>query len=548
MIRGLTLFILFFIVAGTVIYFTLPEDRPLLPRDQKLFFARSEKEKILIPPYYALRQDPQRRIARYLDRIKWGTNSMVRRTIDQLVADEDREFIGDLIQRIHFLRTKEPARAKRYIDLLAELEEPQTLSELITLCDDPSQMVRHAALRGVSRFESLDATECLLQHATGTIPETRRLALNLLSNRLDELTQSFFENVLANRESEAIPYALHAISKSKQASMISRIRPLLDDEDFGLRSSAMQVLLGLEDDEAFNRLLEKFDHPGPVVRKLAVDSLYFAGKLPDSVLLNRVARDEDGEVRIHLAAVLDKLSDTMSAEDVSKAREILDFMSRDPRAEIRLKAIEGLYRLGETDRIAPYMGRLRTATGGELREAVAITAHTLKIEEASPILAKRFSEDEELGLNDRMVLIEGMAELKSAEALPLLFRAIRGEWGGAIEEEGLFPLDLRTALIVHNLKGDVIGAWKKALEEDDSDRMAYLFINGASYLEDAGAVEPLLAIAADPDRPRRLREEALKAFAFLDEGHIGKRLLIYSETETDPDLSRLASHLFWGFY
>jgi len=82
MIRGLVVIIILISVVGLIIYFTLPGGNSYELTPESRFFSRSSK--IISPPEYASSIDPERKITRFLDRLKWGTNQSVNWTIEAL--------------------------------------------------------------------------------------------------------------------------------------------------------------------------------------------------------------------------------------------------------------------------------------------------------------------------------------------------------------------------------------------------------------------------------------------------------------------------------
>ncbi|MHC4943360.1 MAG: HEAT repeat domain-containing protein, partial [Planctomycetota bacterium] len=504
---------------------------------------------LISPPDFALKQGLDRRITRWLDRLQWGTSASKNWSIECLKRETDRSFVPEVIRRINRLKSFAHTKAKLYVDLLAELGDPAGLPVLIECTDDANVMVRHAALKGVSRFEGDEALACLMKHTDSFHEGTRRLCLDLLQVRDEEKVLAFFQEALASGDEEVLSYAMKALALTEKTQYAADIRPYLDHEDFMLRTTATQALLRLKDAAALERLSQDLLYKGPVIKKAAINNLFYAKALPPLEVLEKLARDDDVEVRAHFVAVVVSLLENFKGEARQPLQEILDLMSEDPRPEIRSKAVEGLYRTGRADVALPFLRRLQSDYGSALQEAVLFTTESLTLtREAAPLLIERFRNDPDLTPVDRLTLLNGLSQLGSPDGLDLYFEVILGGWEARTLVIAPFSLDGHAAFKVHDLGGDVLDRWLAALEQDDSDHMLYLFINSARNLEDGRAADKLLEVASQEGRPLWLRTEAIVSCSFLNDIGIGPRLLEFANIERNPSLAAKAHKVFWNFF
>ena len=537
-------------ITGLVLYFTLPgsSDVAKKGKGKEEYFCRTVK--LVSPPYYTVRKGTSGRISRLLDRIKWAPPRSYRRTVDLLMSDPDRLFLDEVIHRINLSRSSEQqVIAKKYIDLLAELNEPDALPVLIECSKDSSSMVHNAALKSLSRYEGQDVIDCLIEHASSTDPSVRTIALRQLSSRCDPKVTRYFEAALENEDMAAVPFAMSNLEEHTGDEFIPLIRKFLVNGKFQTRTLALNIMLKAGDESALKMLNAQLKHPGAVIRKSAVQSISYTGRLPDREALASVARDQDGQIRAMLSAVLASVADRHDGEQQAVVREILGILSEDVNPEIRLKANEGLYRSGMTSIAGRYIARLNTAYGGELREAITFLTVSIRKKDIGNLLINRFRDDNELLPEDRLAILMGLSAIACSDAAELFFEVIKGEWDSRETKINPFTLDRHAAFQVHNLgESKVMILWIEALESCGSYDMAYLFINGARNLEDERAADKLFELASDQERPEWLREEALLCFPWLKNIEIGDRLLEYAGQEINPGLSKLAVKIYWNYF
>jgi HEAT repeat protein len=480
--------------------------------------------------------------------VEWGTNESVNWTIECLVEEKDRWFLDEVIQRINTHRTSSQEKAKKYIDLLAELDEPAGLPVLIACSEDPSERIRHAALRGVSRYDDEKATDCLLRLATYPSVNTRRQALELLTARQDSRVFRFFQEILQQSRLEAVPYAINALKESGDERFAPYIKPYLEQTDFYVKTNALRALLRLKDPVALMELEESLQHAGTIIRENAVRSLYFTDHLPPLEILKKVALDPEDKIRTLFVTYLADYTQRFEGDDLLRIQELLEIMKEDIRGEIRLKACEGLYLSGKEEVAAPFIKKITKAYGGELQETVYFLTKSIKAIKTGPLLVERFRNDDVLTAKDRMTLLDGLASLEYADAAGLFFEVIQGGWNSKKEELTPLPLDRFAAFQVHHLGGDIILHWLAALKKDDSDDMVYLFLNGARNLGDVRAADQLIKVSLDETRPLWLRKEAILSFAFLKDLELGDDLLLLAVKVKNQDLARCATKVYWNFY
>jgi hypothetical protein len=233
---------------------------------------------------------------------------------------------------------------------------------------------------------------------------------------------------------------------------------------------------------------------------------------------------------------------------LQRARTTLHLLLDDPRPDIRLKVLEGLFKAGDESVALPFLQKIPRAKGAELAEAVEIVSRLIRHPRAADLLVERFENDGGLSGNERLSILSGLAELEAPEAVDIYFRVIDGEWNSRSIEIGEFTLDRHAAFKVHALGEGVFEKWLEFLEDDDGNEEAYLFVNGTRNLGDPRAAGLLLDLAGDARRPRWIREEAVKSFALLEDITLGSRLLEFREKCPDRDLADLAYTIFWNYF
>jgi len=424
---------------------------------------------------------------------------------------------------------------------------PDQYPLFIELTSDPSQMIRRAALNGLIQYKNEQTLDCLLHHANSSDVDMKQRSLTILAKRSGKKVAVFFTDVIANDDRDQLSYAIRFFGAQGQAKDADLIWRYIEDEDYNLRSITLQSLLQLKDPRAIEKLDEKLLSDNQVVRNQAVSSILHSRVLPPSHILADLS-DDNEVIQNTLVYILQKVQNSVGEKGREDIRKIFGILKNNMRPEIRLKAIQGLYELGDKQIITPYMKRLRVAYGGELREAIKYVASELKIADAGPIMFDRFKSDKDLDSSDRLVLLEGLKDINYKEALGVCFDVIKGEYNSRSSFKPPLTFDLRVTFMVHNFGDEVISHWMDALKVDQSNRMIYLFINGARLLESPGATDQLLSIADDEKRPLWIREAAIMSFPFLRAPGVGKKLVAYSQREINPKLSDMAIKIFWCYF
>lgn len=537
------------LVLSFVIFYFLPDKRGgSQDSNPARFFSRSAK--LVDPPDYAVRNGRDFRVTRWLDRIMWGTSASINGAIERLALEaSDPGLCAEVVRRVQNLRSSSQTKAKLYLDLLSEMNDPAALPTLIECTADSSSMIRVAALKGVARFDTDEAIDCLLEHAFDIAGEPNPASLDLLTSKKHPKVWAFFEKALHEGIPGVVHFALRSPSLLEQPSAREILQSYLQHEDFEVRSVALQALLTVDDPLAFEQLQRELADPRPVIKRTAISMINSVLRLPDAGLLEDIAKNPDPEVRLQLARELVALTARFDKEALKPVRLALVKLVDDSRPEVRLEALEGLYKIGREEIATPFLRRLETAYGGELGEAVSfITELDAMRDTIIDMSLRRLKEDDALQGPDRFALLSGLAEIEATEAIPFFFELIRGKRDARRIKADPFTLDVHAALKVHNLSVDILPQWLDAFAQDPSDTMAYLFLIGIRNLENPDAAEPLLNLARDKARPGWIRREAILSFAFLKSDVAGEKLLAYSDAEVDPELSNLATKLFWNFF
>ncbi|MBU0753911.1 MAG: hypothetical protein KJ645_02145 [Planctomycetes bacterium] len=535
------------LLMAIILYFTIPGKKPDTKNDGEDFFCRSVR--LVSPPEGTIRKGDAFKIQRWLDRIQWGTSASVTWTIECLKNEKSRDFLQDVYRRIDELKIISPTKSKLYIDLLSELGDPQTLPRMITYTEDGRELIRHSALKGLGHFPEQAATDCLLKHAESTLESTRLLCLDLLKDRHSPEVMRFFKEKLIGGEKNIIPFAMLNLAALDGKSSASLIRPFLQQDDPILSGYALKALLKLGDPLGLEQLSKDLSHEVPMIRAAGVQNLYLVKALPPYKVMEERVYDDDPEIRMQFVGALVAILPRFSGEELTIIQKLLLLLKEDMRPEIRLKALEGLYKSGMEEVANPYVRSLEVAYGSALREAIAFTTELIRMPDSpGALLVNRFRNDPDLAPSDRLNLLEGVAQLAYEEGASLFFEVILGGWGARNLQVGPFTLDRHAAFKVHLLGAGVLDLWFQALKQDYSVNMVYLFINSARNLGNVGAAPRLFDLAADDSLPVWLRKEAILSFAFLKEPALGPGLWAYAAKEKDPQLTALAYKLFWNFF
>ena len=514
---------------------------------QPLVFNRTVK--LVSPPAQIVRKGLGDREGRLLDRLRWGTSESINRTIDLLKEHPSPRVIAEAVKRVDKYRGNRPAMAKVYIDLLAEIKAPESLPTLLSCAADPSEMVRRAAIRGLSGFMDPRSTKGLVEQARGSEGRIRMLCLEGLTGRKGPEVFELYRDLIAeNKDLRVTINAVEGLGNFDTPESRKLLEKCREDSRLDVRTAALKALVKLNAPQGIAALEKMFTSPGPIRRINGIKLLADARWLPSLLELKRLAADSVAEVRIYLTITLIAHLRRDKGEMRQRALFGLQLLMNDQRPDVRIKALEGLYKAGETRVALPYLRKLERARGSELGEAVELTASLLHCPQSVPLLISRFENDGSLAPDDRMTVLSGLADMKAAAALDLFFRVIDGAWNGRNVFVGEFSLARHAAFRVHALGKGVFEEWEDFLKREGDDRAAYLYINGVRNLGDPRSAKSLAVLAMDDKRPAWIRREAVKSFAFLKGEEAGRLLLKIQRESRDEEIRRLALDVFWNYF
>jgi len=537
---------------GALLYILLPDDEEENSRQPVLF---NRPVKLVDAPAEFQAKGVGDSRGRHLDRLIWGTNPSIRRSIDLLVEMGQDTTIFEAARRINLFRRERPSLAKKYIDLLAEIKSPKALPTLLDCATDPAEIISKAAIRSLSAFEDPESTKILIEQTRGGSERLRLYCIESLAGRTDPDVFDLLRELA--EDSDDLRIRIMAVEGIGNFDIDESRRFLLDclqDSNLDIRTVALKSLLRLGVPEANGELEKMLSHEGPVRLINGVKLMEIARWLPPIETLQDLASHPVDNVRIYLTVSLLTHLERDEGEQFDRARSVLQYLLNDQRPDVRLKALEGLYKAGDKSTAGPYLRKLGSAVGAELAEAIEILTTLLDCAEAPALLIRRFREDQNLTPVDRRVLLSGLATAGTDEAIELFFEVIGGGWDSRTAFVGEFTLDRHAAFQVHSLGPGVLEHWEEYLESESGPSAAYLFVNGMRNLGDPRAADSLLAVARNADLPDWIRQEAIKSFAYLDAidvsgtDRIGKRLLTFHRECADRTIAGLAYKVFWNFF
>jgi HEAT repeat protein len=535
------------ICLAILLFIFLPEAPERGEPAQPVFFSRTVK--LISPPPHIVQKGTGSRILRFIDRLEWGTTRAVNRAIGVLVESGNPVVVSEAIKKIELHRRERPSRAKVYIDLLAELSVPESLPVLLSCSQDSTEMIRLAALRGLSGFVSQESTAMLVEQARAGSEKVRLACLeNLVTRDTPEVFALYRDLIEEDEDLNVTKIAVDGLGgfdTPESRELLMRCRA---DTRLFIRTAALGASLRLGDPEA-DRILEgMLTHEGPIRRLNGIKLLAQARRLPSLDLLQTLAVDPDYDVRVYMTIALISHVTKDQGEQRQKARAALETLLADESPQVRMKALEGLYKVGFKSAALPYLRKLSDARGHELNEAVEIAANLLCCPEAKEILETRFVRDRNLTGDERLAIMTGLTEVGDSGSAELFFRVMEGEWDARRIRIGEFSLDRLASFRVHAFGEEIYDRWVEFLDDDGSDRATFLFINSMRNLGSPRAAERLLSIAGDEGRPQWIRMEAVRSFVFLEDLSLGERLLEFHRKCSDREVSALAFKVFWNYF
>ncbi len=537
---------LILIALGIFLFFSLPEKK----EDKSVRQSYFNRTVTMIEPPPAIKaKGIGSRTERFLDRVIWGTNMSVNRSIEYLAGLRDPTIIREAIDRINRYRRNRPSLAKDYIDLLAEMDTPLGVPVFLDCAEDPVEMIQTAAIKALSGCLSEESTSLMIRTVRSGGERLRLLCMeNLKTRKAQEIYDLYRDLIVSEKDLRIQMIAIEGLMNYDSPECRGILHECLEDERLEIRTAAIKSLSALDDPAVEDILTEMMAHEGPIRRINAAKILGTVKTLPPFKVLENLARDKVLKVRSYLVnSLLAHLQDKDSA-NFQTACSVLRLLLHDLSPSVRLEALEGLYKAGEEQVALPYMQKLKGATGEEFAEAVEVVTGMLNCRQAIDILVERFLSDPGLSGDDRLAVLSGLASLDPPRGIELFFRVIRGEWDSQKTVLGNFSLDRMAAFRVHAFGKKAIPEWDKFLAENNSDIAAYLYVNGLRNLGDPDCSGRLLALAGDEERPLWIREEAVKSFCFLRDVSVGKELLEFHRECADKKISRLALTVYWNFF
>ena len=322
------------------------------------------------------------RLGRFLDRLDWGNSDVQNWTVRHL--EREGATVGDRIaDRLAENLARNPLYAKKLLDVLSLVARDGHLDAVEPALFHSYDFVRIAAVKVVGAIDSERAFERLAELTRSTDPAVQAPAFDLFFKRAglhDAVSLTAYLQGQADlRETTdgsidpGLGQAMRVAGRAGVESATGSLKRLLKSSVPGVRDEAARALLALgdPDGDGFAHFRPWLDADAETTQK-ALSILGDVGFLPPTTLLGRLTDSPIAATRL----VATKLAvAALPPEGDPRRADVLGLLERrldDTDLSIVHEAAQGLYRAGHIEIALEWLDRLKTATGGELRDAVQI--------------------------------------------------------------------------------------------------------------------------------------------------------------------------------
>lgn len=235
----------------------------------------------------------------------------------------------------------------------------------LALLGDPDPDRRVRGVRMIARENSLRAAKVLLALHEDPHPRVRRKALEALAEVSDPVARSWvIDSGLSHRKAPGREMAARAVGWMEARGAVPHLRPLLRDEDAGVRAAAVEALGRLGAPEAADEVARRLDRDRTWrVRAEAASALARISPEEASPHLRKALRDRDPRVRVATLEAIERVSrDEARAEAIDRLR--------DDHWSVRCTATQILTRVGGKEAVGPLIEALEAAEGRTTRDAM----------------------------------------------------------------------------------------------------------------------------------------------------------------------------------
>ncbi len=220
---------------------------------------------------------------------------------------------------------------------VARVARESCVPSLVAMLEDPSELVRIAAVGALEALDAAAVAEALAS-ATELSERAHGLALDLMKACPHPAQRPFIRRALEDPSPAVRRAAVAAKARQPAADILDDLRPLLSDHSAEVRREAVLALGRTRSDEARDLLLRQLASD-PETRTHTIRALGELGDIAVAPLLASMLDRESAPGRIAIVGALGDLRDPAT-------EPLLVRMLADAEAEVRRSAVEALARFG----------------------------------------------------------------------------------------------------------------------------------------------------------------------------------------------------------
>ncbi|MEW6741645.1 MAG: HEAT repeat domain-containing protein [Planctomycetota bacterium] len=522
-----------------------------------------------LTPYPAsaeVRRGGDDRIGRFLDRLSWGHSDVQNWTVRHLVqmgpAVADRA-----IERLPEALRLQPFYARELLRLLGKVARPQHLEALEGALHHDFDFVRMAAveaLAGIDSPEALKRLEALTRSPDAALQEQAYAALRNKGLLETEYALAFLEEMqadcVAGKPSDGVLRALRALLPRPSSDGAAVVEGYLVAPDAMVRLQAARTLLAMGDPNSRGQAeLEsqlRAPEEGEEGRVRALAMLTEAGTLVPYEVLEPLAETDSVATATSLAQLLGAVLPGLPPSDdrVARGKRLLRRLAESSRPRVRLEALVALHRAGEAQVAQPFLDKIGTVCGSELRETVQILAERLEDPRGITAMRARLAQPS-LDPLDRSHLLHGLAVYHDGEAVPEFIHDLLAAGTPEDPRTDRIKLSFWAAVKIQGLGVPAARALIDLLETLPRREVALLALDALRKLlsplapaDRERAVALLESLAVAGTLPDDVRVGAVESFPFLDDLSLTPRLLDLSSRLDNPTVSSALGKVLANYF
>jgi HEAT repeat protein len=340
-----------------------------------------------VPPLVAALQDAngavRRQAALALDTLGWQSDSDTQWLQRSVALGEFHKLSSQGAAAVEPLITalKDPQNPKRRLALeaLSQTGDARAVKPIISALKEDDAHVRVAAVEALARMRESSATEALMQCLRDKDNQVRTAVAAALGKIGAALAVPALLAALKDDQWSVRQAAAESLGRLKAESAVEPLLPLLKDRDKDVRCTVAQALAGLADPRSVRALIEALVDSQTEVRRAAIAALQKTR--PDWArtdaarqaipALKAAQQHREYWVRQAATETLARINELPAAQPEPStvadtmhfrrktATEMLIELLADYDRDLRLAAVEGLGRLGDSRAVTPLVATLR---------------------------------------------------------------------------------------------------------------------------------------------------------------------------------------------